>query len=93
MCRKVQVGSHRPIKCAGRFRWAATGLLPLRPAFSLTSVRVGFMADEVALGQRFVGELFSPASIIPPALHVRSFAYHWRCVIQGGAEPTDAFRI
>jgi hypothetical protein len=52
---------------------AVAGLQPLRPTFSLTSVRVGFMTDEVALGQRFVGERFSPANIIPLPLRVPSF--------------------
>jgi hypothetical protein len=45
------------------------------------SVHVGFMVDNVALGQVFLSVLlFSSVSVIPPMLHTHSFIYCRRCV-------------
>jgi hypothetical protein len=49
----------------------AAGLSPRRPGFAPGSIHVGFVVDKVALGQVFLRVLpFSPASIIPPLLHI-----------------------
>jgi len=45
-------------------------------------VHVGFLVDQVALGQGFLPALmFSPVSIIPPTFHTHSFLYCRRRVI------------
>ena len=45
-------------------------------------LRVGFVVDEVALGQILPPVLqFSPVSIIPPLLHTHLFISHRRCII------------
>jgi hypothetical protein len=46
------------------------GLSPRRPEFAPGSIHVGFVVGKVALGQVFLRVLFSPASIIPPLLHI-----------------------
>jgi hypothetical protein len=51
-------------------RGLAAGLPPRRPGLDPESVHVGFVVDEVALGQVFPRVLrFSPVSFIPPVLH------------------------
>jgi hypothetical protein len=51
-------------------RRLAAGLPPRRPGFDPGSVHVGFVVDEVALGQVFPRALrFSPVNFIPPVLH------------------------
>jgi hypothetical protein len=51
-------------------RWLVAGLSPRRPGFHPGSVHVGFVVDNVALGQGFPRILwFSPVNFIPPVLH------------------------
>jgi hypothetical protein len=48
-------------------RRLVTGLLPRRPGFAPGSVYMGFVVDEVALGQAFLPALWVfPVSITPP---------------------------
>jgi hypothetical protein len=48
----------------------AAGLPPRRPEFFSGSVHVGFVVDEVTLGQVFPQVLgISPVNFIPPLLH------------------------
>jgi hypothetical protein len=50
-------------------RWLVVSLSLWRPRFISVSVHVGFVVDEVALGQVFLQVLqFSPVSILPPLL-------------------------
>jgi hypothetical protein len=51
---------------------AGSRLPPRRPGFDPGSVNVGFVVDEVALGQVFLGVLrFSPVNFIPPVIIIR----------------------
>jgi hypothetical protein len=51
-------------------RRLVAGLSPRRPGFDPRSVHVGFVVDQVALGQDFPRVLrFSPVSFFPPVLH------------------------
>jgi hypothetical protein len=51
-------------------RQLVTGLSPRRPGFDVGLVHVGFVVDNVALGQVLLQVLrFSPANFIAPVLH------------------------
>jgi hypothetical protein len=69
----------RPVPCHNAWRAqgvsqrrrSVAGLLPRRPEFMPGSVHVGFMVDNVTLGQIFLWQLWSsPVNIIPLRLHV-----------------------
>jgi hypothetical protein len=54
------------------FRRLVAGLSPRRPGFDPGSVHVGFVVDNVALGQVFPRVLrFSPINFIPPVLRYK----------------------
>jgi hypothetical protein len=53
-------------------RRLVAGLSPRRPGFDPGSVYVGFVVDQLALGQVFPRVLrFFPVSFIPPVLHYK----------------------
>jgi hypothetical protein len=58
------------IKTVPWFRRLVAGLSPWKPGFDPGSVHVGFVVDNVALGQVFPRVLrFSHVNFIPPVLH------------------------
>jgi hypothetical protein len=59
-------------------RWLVTGLSLLRPGFTRGSVHVGFVVDEVTLGQGFLHVLkFFPLSTIPLWLSILIYRGGW----------------
>jgi hypothetical protein len=63
------------------FRCLVAGLSPRRPGFNPSSVSVGFVVNEVALGSVFLPTLWFPLSVIPQVFHAHIFLCHRRYVI------------
>jgi hypothetical protein len=66
----VRFPARGTVRAVPWLRRLVTGLPPQRPGFDPGSVHVGFVVDEVALGQVSPRVLrFSPVNFITPVLH------------------------